>query len=89
MSGDVEHDIEKILEKRHHKGGDLWATPDGRVYVGNPYSTISSLLILHELGVEVSHEAVRGGLELIFDAWREDGRIRGGAQLSDVPVLYR
>ena len=71
-------DVHRILERRHHKGGDYWATEDGRVYVGNPYSTISSLLMLHELGVERTHEAVEGGRRLILEACREDGRIRVG-----------
>jgi len=32
--------------------------------------------MLHELGVPASHEAVSGGLALIVDACRDDGRIR-------------
>lgn len=44
--------------------------------MGNPFSTISSLAILHELGLDASHEAVSGGLALILAAVREDGRIR-------------
>ncbi len=32
--------------------------------------------MLHELGVPGSHEAVQGGLDVVLDAWREDGRIR-------------
>lgn len=71
-----ESDIDAILGRRHDNGGDFWATPDGRIYVGNPYSTLSSLNMLHELGVGADHEAVEGGLALILDACREDGRIR-------------
>jgi hypothetical protein len=69
-------DIEAILARRHHNGGDFWATPDGRLYVGSPFSTLASLLMLHELGLDASHEAVRGGLDLVLGAWRDDGRIR-------------
>lgn len=71
-----ETDIEAILARRHDNGADYWATLDGRIYVGNPFSTIASLGMLHELGVPESHEAVRGGLALIVDVCREDGRIR-------------
>lgn len=71
-------DIELILSRRRHKDGDFWATPDGRVYVGNPFSTLSCLLMLHELGVDRSHEAVDGGLDLVLEGWRDDGRIRLG-----------
>ena len=69
-------DIDSILAKRHDNGADFWATPDGRVYVGNPYSTISSLCMLHELGVTSDHEAVAGGIDLVLDRVRPDGRIR-------------
>ncbi len=69
-------DIDAILAKRHDNGGDFWATPDRRIYVGSPFSTLSSLVMLHELGVKPSHEAVRGGLDLVWNAWRDDGRIR-------------
>lgn len=76
MSNDYQPDIDAILAERHHNQGDFWATPDGRIYVGNPFSTLSSLAMLHELGVTSSHEAVRGGLDLVLEAWRDDGRIR-------------
>ena len=69
-------DIEAILARRHDNGADNWGTPDGRIYVGNPFSTISSLGMLYELGVGESHEAVKGGLRLILNAAQGDGRIR-------------
>ncbi len=69
-------DIQAILSRRHNNGADFWATADGRIYVGNPYSTIACLGMLHELGVDEDHEAVQGGLKLILDAVRDDGRIR-------------
>ncbi len=76
MSNVYQTDVEAVLAKRHHNGGDFWATPDGRIYVGSPFSTLSSLGVLHELGVTRSHEAARGGLDLMLDAWHDDGRIR-------------
>lgn len=72
----IESDVRAVLSHRHDNGADFWATPDDRIYVGNPYSTISSLVILHELGVGREHEAVAGGIELILDAIRDDGRVR-------------
>ncbi len=69
-------DIDAILARRHDNGADFWATTDGRIYVGNPFSTISSLVMLYELGVAKTHEAVKGGLNLILDAARDDGRIQ-------------
>lgn len=74
MTGDS--DVGLVLAHRHDNGGDYWATPDRRMYVGNPFSTITSLAVLHELGVTAEHEAVSGGLDLIIGAVRDDGRIR-------------
>ena len=74
--GPNESDIRAVLARRHDNGADFWSTPDGRIYVGSPFSTIASLGILYELGVGPGHEAVKGGLALILNACREDGRIR-------------
>lgn len=76
MKTEHKADVAAILGRRHHNGGDFWATPDGRVYVGSPFSTLGALGILHELRLRRTHEAVRGGLALIWAAWRDDGRIR-------------
>jgi hypothetical protein len=78
-------DIDRILERRHDNGDDYWSTPDGRVYVGNPFSTLSSLLMLHELGVGADHEAAAGGLERVLEACRDDGRIRLGPRTPMYP----
>lgn len=69
-------DIAAILARRHDNGADFWATADGRICVGNPFSTLAALGMLHELGVRRSHEAVRGGLGIVLAAWRDDGRFR-------------
>jgi len=78
-------DIEAILARRHDNGHDYWATEDGRIYVGNPFSTLSSLNMLHELGVGPDHEAVGGGIELILAASRDDGRIKLGPRTPMYP----
>lgn len=75
-------DVEAVLARRHDNGADFWASADGRLSVGDPFSTLTSLLVLHELKVARTHEAVRGALELIRAARRDDGRFRvapGGA----------
>lgn len=69
-------DVDTVLARRHDNGADYWATADGRLAVGGPFCTLASLLILHELGVARTHEAVRGGLGLVLGAWRDDGRYR-------------
>ncbi len=69
-------DVSQILATRHDNGADYWATPDGRIGVGGPFSTLDSLLILSELGVPKSHEGLKGAAELVLDACGEDGRVR-------------
>ncbi len=78
-------DIATILSKRHDNGDDYWSTSDGRIYVGNPFSTIAALGMLHELGVGPDHEAVAGALTRILAAVREDGRIRLGPKSPMYP----
>lgn len=77
-------DVEAILARQHDNGADYWASPDGRLGVGDPFSTLTSLLVLHELKVARTHEAVRGALQLVLNAWREDGRYR----LAPTGALY-
>ena len=69
-------DVEFVLARRHDNGADFWASADGRLAVGEPFSTLTSLLVLHELKVARTHEAVRGALQLIRGAQRDDGRYR-------------
>ncbi len=71
-------DFEAVGARRRDNGGDYWASSDGRLAVGGAFSTLNSLLILHELGVARTHEVVRGALQLILRAWRDDGRFRLG-----------
>lgn len=85
MTDAARRDIDQILARRHDNGDDYWATGDGRIYVGNPFSTLTCLLMLHELGVGADHEAVAGGLERVLDACREDGRIRLGPKTPMYP----
>ena len=69
-------DVEIILSHRHDQGADWWTTPDHKLLKGAPFTTLESALYLMELGVSPRHEALEGVAHLIFDAWREDGRIR-------------
>jgi hypothetical protein len=82
VSKKYQPDLDAILARRHDNGADYWASADGRLLVGEPFSTLTSLLLLHELKVPRTHEAVRGALQLVRRAWRTDGRYRlapGGA----------
>ena len=75
-------DIEAILSRRHDNGGELWATPDGRLLKGSPFTTLESACLLTELGMDPEEPVLKQTAELIFGAQREDGRFRltpGGA----------
>lgn len=86
MSGEaLRNDVDVVLSHRHDSGGDFWASSDGKVYVGNPFSTVGSLLLLHEMGVPPGHEAVEGAVALVLAACRDDGRIRVGPKSPMYP----
>ena len=85
VSKKYEADLDQILATRHDNGADYWATPDGRIGVGGPFSTLESLLILSELRVPKSHEAVKGAAKLILEACTEDGRVRVAPKGSIYP----
>lgn len=69
-------DIESILATRHDNGADFWATPDGRLAKGGPFSTLEAPALLMELGLDPSGEVLQGAAEVLWSAWREDGRFR-------------
>jgi hypothetical protein len=69
-------DVEALLARRYDNGEDLWATPDGRLGVGSPFSTLECALMLSELGVDPSEPVLKETGELILRSWREDGRFR-------------
>ena len=76
MEANYARDVDVILSHRHDQGADWWTTPDRKLLKGAPFTTLESALYLLELGVSPEHEALGGVARLIFDAWREDGRIR-------------
>lgn len=82
---DLAEDVAAILTHRHDNGADFWASPEAKVYVGHPFSTIGALGMLHELGLDATHEAVAGGLDLLLEASRPDGRIRLGPKTPMYP----
>jgi len=67
-------DAEVILSHRYDNGADLWTTPDKRIIKGAPFSTIECAMYLLELGMEPGDPILRATADLIFEAWREDGR---------------
>jgi len=59
MSEMYKTDMDKILATRYDNGADFWATPDGRIGIEKPLSTLTALLIMSELKVQKSHEIVK------------------------------
>ncbi len=73
---EYESDVRVILGRRRDNGADFWSTPDGRIGVGSPFSTVECVLMLTELGVSPNSPVLRGAAKRILDGWREDGRFR-------------
>lgn len=71
-----ETDVQAILSHLHDNGGDLWATPDKRLMKGAPFSTLESVEMLLELGVEPDAPLLRDAAALIWSVWRPDGRFQ-------------
>jgi len=73
-----ESDIQIILSHRKDNGADFWATPEGNLLKGGPFSTLEASYLLMELGADLEHEeeALAGASSLIWNAWREDGRFQ-------------
>lgn len=78
MTNDVlnQADFDLILGTRYDNGADYWATPDGRLGIEKPISTLTALMIMSELKVPSDHEALQGAAELVLAAFRDDGRVR-------------
>ncbi|WP_373485344.1 prenyltransferase [Acetobacterium malicum] len=69
-------DFDQILATRYDNGADFWTTPDGRLGIEKPISTLTALMIISELDVPRDHEALQGATELVLGAIRADGRVR-------------
>ena len=69
-------DVAAILARRHDNGADHWTTPDRKLAKGGPFSTLGAVQLLAELEVQPSHPDLAAAIELIWEAWREDGRFR-------------
>lgn len=69
-------DVAAILARRHDNGADYWATSDRKLAKGGQFSTLGATLLLLELGVDPADPVLAATTELIWSAWREDGRFR-------------
>jgi hypothetical protein len=78
-------EIEAILQRRHDNGSDYWATPDGKLLKGSPFTTLESSAMLADLSMDPSEPVLKETANLILSAWREDGRFRLSPQGSIYP----
>ncbi len=78
-------DTEAILSHRNDNGADLFTTPDNRLIKGAPFSTLESVSMLLELGMEPDDPLLRECADLILSTWREDGRFRLSPQGAVYP----
>jgi hypothetical protein len=78
-------DIDAILARRHDNGADYWATLDGRISKGSPFSTLDSALMLTDLGVDPTEPLLMKTADIIFSRMRPDGRFRVSPQGAIYP----
>ncbi len=69
-------DIEVLLSHAHDQGADLWATPEGSLITGAPFSTLDCALMLVELGLMPEDPLMQGLSERFFSVWQNDGRFK-------------
>ena len=67
-------DVAYILSKSRDNGAEFWATPDGNLIKGGPFSTLEIAYMLAELGLDTSHLILDGAASLIWQTQRPDGR---------------
>ena len=71
---DFSADRNNILSTSRDNGAEFWATPDGNLMKGGPFSTLEAAYVLAELGLDCTHPALAGAAALIWQAQRADGR---------------
>lgn len=76
MDASVQADIDAICAHRYDHGADCFATPDGKLLKGAPFTTLESAMYLMELGVSPDDPLLKAMAELILGTWKEDGRFK-------------
>ena len=76
INSEHKNDVDEILSHRFDLGADYWTTPDNRLIKGSPFSAYDCALMLLELGVSPTDEALVAVANLFLSAWRKDGRFK-------------
>ena len=71
---DYSADIDYILSKSQDNGAEFWATPEGSLIKGVPFSTLEAAYNLATLGLPASHPMLTGAITLVWQTQRKDGR---------------
>ncbi|MGE5496165.1 MAG: hypothetical protein ACM3S4_12785 [Burkholderiales bacterium] len=64
------------MSHRYDNGADYWTTPDKRLIIGSPFTTLNSVLFLLELGMDPKEPLLKECADQIFSTWKEDGRFK-------------
>lgn len=80
-----QEDFDWLLSVRKDNGADFWATPERKLGIEKPVSTLTALMIMGELAVPKSHEALKGAADLVLAACQGDGRVRIAPKSSIYP----
>ncbi len=83
MSRGQQEDIARILAARDSNGGEYWATPDGVISKGSPFSTLECGIMLCELQHDIHSREMEGIAGLIFKNARakDDRRFRSAFEV--------
>lgn len=76
MDKENQDDINEIVSHRYDNGFDYWTTSDKRLLKGAPFTTLESPLYLLEAGMSPKEPLMQETADLIFEAWKEDGRFK-------------
>lgn len=71
----INDQFNRLLSVRSSNGSDFWATPDEKLGIERPISTLTALMIMSELRVLKDNEALQDAAELVMSAVKSDGRV--------------
>ena len=83
-----ESDIQAILARRYDNGGDLWATPDGKLQKGSPFTTLESACLLRGTGRGSVRPRAEGHRRADFRRTAGRRAVPAGAGRLDLPLQH-
>lgn len=71
-----DEDIQRILAMKNLNGGEFWATPEGVIGKGSPFSTLECGIMLYELQYDLQSREIKGIVDTIFKNMKDNGRFK-------------